>query len=100
MSRRNFRGLTLVPDDHTDVSYTFMVTRFGDYAGLSRPPALFCIGAAVTGIFTIVAQLYYARQVYILGQRKWLIPSLIVGLATLSFSEFAALGASPVSGPS
>lgn len=64
--------------------YTFTVLHFGDYAYLVYPPWSFPIGAALTGIFSGVTQTYYARQVYILGGRKKLLPGLILFFAIIS----------------
>ncbi|ORY88199.1 hypothetical protein BCR35DRAFT_22076 [Leucosporidium creatinivorum] len=64
--------------------YTYTVLHFGDYAYLVIPPWSFPIGAALTGIFSGVAQVYFARQVYILGGRKKLLPALILFFALLS----------------
>lgn len=64
--------------------YTDTVLHFGDYAYLVYPPWSFPIGAALTGIFSGVAQTYYARQVFILGGRKKLLPALILFFAIIS----------------
>lgn len=72
------------------MSYTFTVTNFGNYANLSRPPALFCIGATITGIFTFVTQLYYSRQVYVISSRKKLLPIVIITLALVSFGALSS----------
>ncbi|KAK4057393.1 hypothetical protein OIO90_001462 [Microbotryomycetes sp. JL221] len=68
--------------------YHFLVTNFGDYSKIPYPPWSFGIGATITGITSFVVQTYYARQVYVLGGRRLLIPIGIVALALLS-STFA-----------
>ncbi|KAM0786935.1 hypothetical protein ACM66B_002356 [Microbotryomycetes sp. NB124-2] len=69
-------------------AWAFTVTSFGDYAALAYPPWSFCIGAALTGISSFVVQSWYARQVYVLGQRKVLVPGciLVLSLVSLLFS--------------
>ena len=46
----------------------------------------FPIGAAFTGVFTIFGQVYFARQIWILGDRARLVPGLILLFAFISFA--------------
>ncbi|KAK4052828.1 hypothetical protein OIV83_002115 [Microbotryomycetes sp. JL201] len=64
--------------------WSFAVSHFGDYAALTIPPWSFGIGATLTGIASFIVQFYYARQVYVLGHRRVLVPMCIIILSFLS----------------
>jgi len=63
--------------------YWYLIINYDNPRSLDFSVWSFDITVVITAIVTVVAHCFYARRVYILGNRKWLIPAIILILSAM-----------------
>ncbi|KAI0716550.1 hypothetical protein C8Q76DRAFT_411635 [Earliella scabrosa] len=63
--------------------YYYLVTKYADYAALQNSVWSFNVTIVVTTIITMIVHCFFARRVYILGNKNWFLASIIVSLSTV-----------------
>ncbi|GAA5997654.1 DUF6534 domain-containing protein [Rhodotorula paludigena] len=75
---------------HTAIScytiYLWTVTHYGDLSSLINSPWSFTWDPFLTGVVTIIVQIFYAWRVFVVSRNKWLIPAVISVLSLLQFA--------------
>jgi hypothetical protein len=68
--------------------YFWLVTSFGDVATLQYAPVSWAVEPVLSGITAAATQLFFAQRIYLLSNRSWIIPGVIVicGLVEIGFS--------------
>lgn len=63
--------------------YFYLVLNYNDPEALTRAVWSFDITVVITAIITVISHCFYARRVYILGNRNWFLPVIILVLSAL-----------------
>ncbi|GBE87205.1 hypothetical protein SCP_1004520 [Sparassis crispa] len=63
--------------------YWYLILNYNNPASLDLSVWSFDITVVITAVVTVVAHCFYARRVYILGNRQWIIAALILILSAM-----------------
>ncbi|PBK71169.1 hypothetical protein ARMSODRAFT_65716 [Armillaria solidipes] len=72
-------------------AYFYVVTQYGNLAGLSEATWSASLTLCVTGIITLMVHLFYARQLYFVSNRNLLLVSALLFLAVCRVASSAAV---------
>ncbi|KAH9856084.1 hypothetical protein C2E23DRAFT_502252 [Lenzites betulinus] len=63
--------------------YHYLVRNFNNNSALEEAVWSFSATIVVTAVITVIVHCFYARRIFILGRRKWYIPSIVLALSLL-----------------
>ncbi|KAK0458187.1 uncharacterized protein EV420DRAFT_384254 [Desarmillaria tabescens] len=72
-------------------AYFYVVTQYGNLAGLSDATWSASLTLCVTGIITFMVHLFYARQLYLVSNRNVILVSILLFLAVCRVASSAAI---------